>query len=65
MVKMKDQIIHAYDDFVIIFVNYAGKKRLALTAKQAKQKKAMKLLGIWADGVYWNDDFGQLQVDIH
>ena len=51
-------------DHMIYFVKYSVRGTEIITGKQARQKKAMKLLGIRIDGVYWNDDVGQLQVDM-
>lgn len=60
---LRDNIdINKYADYTLFFIKNQNNKVEAITTKQAKQKKAMKLLGIWIDGAYWNEATSQLQV---
>lgn len=54
--------VNEMKDNVLYFVVNNKNKTEVITGKQAKQKKAMKLLGIWTDGAFWNEERGQLQV---
>lgn len=54
------KIIHNYPDYVVIFVKNTPRYS-SVTIKQAKQKKAMEVLGIKTDSVFWNEDYGQFQ----